>query len=233
MPSCFSNLFEQTRTSPLARHIEKVSVDCGFWGPCCEIYKSLIFSCRSKHIHAKINQFRTGVSLWLVPLARGNHASSRQWWTDCWLMESQTSVATWYYKMNPASSLLKTARKMTAVDCLPIPWRCMLITDALVGWAQVLSGLLNSRRWHSLIRRLGSWKVLKNLFIRVWWPWWWECMGQLGVRSCSWSLWTSWYLALQTAADRNREKKESLWDVNHNEWKTNVKIHTGIWKCII
>lgn len=220
MQSCFCNLFEQTRTSPLARYIEKVSVDCGFWGPCCDIYKSLIFSCRRKHIHAKINQFRIGMSLWLVPLAQRNHASSRQWWTDCRLMESQTSGATWYYKMNPASSLLKPARKMKAVDCLPIPWRCMLMTDALVGiysrWAQILSGSLNLGRWHSSIRWIisywqdlttengngGSWKVLMNLFIRVWWPWWWECMGQLGV--CGYS-WTSWYL--QAAADRNMEKK--------------------------
>lgn len=156
MKSCFSNLFQQTRMSPLARYIEKVSVDCGFWGPCCDIYKSLTFSCRRKHIHAKINQFWIGMSLWLAQLAQLNHASSRQWWTDCWLMESQTSVATWCCKMNPASSLPNTAREMKAVGCLSITWSCTLMTDALVGihphWAQVLCGSLNLRRWHSLIR---------------------------------------------------------------------------------
>lgn len=147
MQSHFSNLFQQMGSSPLARYIEKVSVDCGFWGPCCDIYKSLLFSCRSKHIHAIINQSRIGMGLRLVPLAQLSHTSSRQWWSDCRLMWSQNSVAPQYCKMNPAPSLLKTAREMKAVDRLPIPWSSTLMTDALVRdvqpqWAQVLSGPL-------------------------------------------------------------------------------------------
>lgn len=143
--SHFSNLFQQTGLSPLARYIEKVSVDCGFWGPCCGIYKSSLFSCRSKHIHAIINQSRIGKGLRLVPLAQLSHTGSRQWWSDCRLMWSQNSVAPQYCKMNPALSLLKTAREMKAVDRLPIPCSSTLMTDAPVRWHSPTMG--SGPRW--------------------------------------------------------------------------------------
>ncbi len=229
----FSNLFQQTVLSPLARYIEKVSVDCGFWGPCCGIYKSSLFSCRSKHIHAIINQSRIGEGLRLVPLARLSDTGSRQWWSDCQLVWSQNSVAPQYCKMNPALSLLKTAREMKAVDRLPIPRSSTLMTDAPVRdihpkWAQVPGGPL-----HLSVKV--RWWVLKYVLIclYVWWSWRWGDMCRFSVHACSWSSWTSWYLALQAAVERNIEKKKSVSVVNCKEWKTNAKIHTGIWRCII
>lgn len=74
--------------------------------PCCHFYT---FSCRSKHIHANINQTNTGKGLWFIPMTRACHAHSRQQRSDCWLRWSQDFVAPWYRKTNPACSLLKTA----------------------------------------------------------------------------------------------------------------------------
>lgn len=47
-------------------------------------------------------------------------------------MWSQDSVAPWSCKMNPASSLLKTAMETTGGDCVQIPWDSTLMADALV-----------------------------------------------------------------------------------------------------
>lgn len=108
--------------SPLARYIAKVSVDCGFWGPCSDIYNSLLFNCRSKHIHAITNRSGVGMGLLLVPLARRSHTGSRQRWNDCRLMCSQSCVAPRYCKVNPAPTQLETAREVKAADPWPIPW---------------------------------------------------------------------------------------------------------------
>lgn len=56
----FFYLSQWTAAIPLAPYIEEVLVGCWFWGPCCHIYKSLIFSSRSKHKPANINLNRYG-----------------------------------------------------------------------------------------------------------------------------------------------------------------------------
>ena len=55
-------------------------------------------------------------------------------------MWSQNSVAPWFCKMNPVPSLLETARKIKAVDRLPIPLSCRMMTDALVGEHSATAG---------------------------------------------------------------------------------------------
>lgn len=72
------------------------------------------------------------MGLCLVPLAQLRR-SSLQRWSDCRLMCSQSSVAPQYCKMNPAPSLLKTAREIKAVDRLPIPCSPTMMNDAQAG----------------------------------------------------------------------------------------------------
>lgn len=192
------------------------------------------------------------MGLRLVPLAQPSHTSSRQWWSDCRLIWSQNSVAPQYCKMNPAPSLLKTAREMKAVDRLPIPWNSPLMTDALVRdiqpqWAQVLSGPLHLSVKMTFISKT------KNFWPAERWacP---QCIDMVGPGVCVYLfMWMSdghdgeevcagWVCLLAVEAleplgtwlykqlwKETLRKKTSVWEVNHKEWKTNphrdMKMH--------
>lgn len=164
------------------------------------------------------------MGLWLDPLAQLSHTSSWQWWSDCWLMRSQNSVAPQYCKIKPDPTLLKTARQMKAVDRLPIPWSCTLMTDALVSdihpqqpsifsrplRLSVEVTFINNKRLSDqvnaeLVCNRVKWWVLGYVYIR--WSWWRGSMGRLSVHAYSWSSQTSRYLVLKAAVERNIEKE--------------------------
>lgn len=122
-------------------------------------------------------------------------------------MWSQSSVAPWYCKMNPAPSLLETAREIKAVDRLPIPWSCALMTDALLGDIRSQRAVSPQRaavhvRWrsnfwptepdHSAFKR---W-VLGCVYLLTWWSGCWGGVGHLSVcMLVCWDSQTSWYIA--------------------------------------
>lgn len=219
------NLFQQTGLSPLARYIEKVSVECRFWGPCCDIYRSSLFSCRCKHIHAIINQSRIGMGLRLVPLAQLSHTGSRQRWSDCRLIWSQNSVAPQYCKWIQLPVYWKQAgkwRQCTACQYLEAPcWWLMLCWGTFThnGLKYSVGQCVCQWRRHSWVRwricdqlslstlnsNAGSWGMCVSVHMYVWWPWWCRDSSCFTVHTCSSS--TSRYLARQAAVERNNESK--------------------------
>lgn len=62
--------FNGQGTSPLAPYVKKI-----FWGPCCYIYKSPVFSCTCKHIYAITKNSMTSMCMGLQRglLAHASH----------------------------------------------------------------------------------------------------------------------------------------------------------------
>lgn len=193
---------------------------------------------------------------WQDSLAQLSHTSSWQWWSDCRLMRSQNSVAPQYCKIKPAPTLLKTAREMKAVDRLPIPWSCTLMTDAL--WGTFTHNRLMSSvgrcicqwRWHSSIRQrlsdqLNAELVYKNsemvgpgvcvhlyvlyVFLMVMMA---ERYGPVEC-ACSQLKLPNIFVPGSTSSCGKKHWERIISMIKHKEWKTNAKTHTGVWRRII